>query len=212
MVGIDEMWIDFGYKLDKERNRMIALNHDEQWFHTAEGIAVFNKITTLEDRIWFMMEYLKSVIKESHIIGKIREINRDYEISCINETSSRLAIFLADAIYGSDLPYATYPALIDKNQNPFLAYWASRSFGNNWKRDNFYEKYSSIIYEENSKRKPGDAKSFRQQMLDTVGGEYAPETCKQAFDALPSTSAFDLTPPLLLIQLKNTWIFDRYKY
>lgn len=186
------------------------IKHDVKWFRSAQGIAKFNKISTLEERMFFILAFLKSVISESGVLGKISyRITKDYQISRMNEIASGLAIFLADAIYNSDLPCATYPALIDLEENPFLEYWQCRDFGKDLKKEDFFKHFSSIIFEENDNRQNNETVTFEEQMIDQFGSNFSESAHELAFEILPDTAVFDLMPELQLIQLKNMWIFDR---
>ena len=77
------------------------------WFLSKPGCDAFNALKTLEDRSAFLYSYLKQII------------NVDFEE---DQLLFRIAFFFADAIMGSTLPYNTYPALIDPEKNPFVAY------------------------------------------------------------------------------------------
>ncbi len=55
---------------------------------------------------------------------KLKEILH-HEISGNDEKTTRFALFLADAIYGSGLPFAEEPAILDPRQNPYLAFFTN---------------------------------------------------------------------------------------
>ena len=86
---------------------MDVIERNADWFASDEGISTFQTLTDKGDRTIFLYSYLKaatdcSVKTCKHLI--------------------RVAFFLEDAIATSALPYAAYPALIDRKQNPFVAY------------------------------------------------------------------------------------------
>lgn len=180
-----------------------------QWFQTKKAAAEFKKCTSLEDRAIFISEYLKCIINEyRQKQGPYKQFN-DFEMSRINKVSFGFAIFLADAIYGSDLPYATYPALIDEKQNPFFSTWVGYRYGaekNYYK--SIFEAFTSIIEEENNRRR-NDKTTFKQELIDEVGTATAQEYSAQIFSVLPDTDIYDLVPSLQAIQLKNMWFFER---
>ena len=86
---------------------MDVIERNADWFTSEEGIRAFEALTTKGDRTIFLYSYLKaasvsSVKTSKHLI--------------------KVAFFLEDAVASSSLPYATYPAIIDCEQNPFAAY------------------------------------------------------------------------------------------
>lgn len=187
---------------------MVDIIHNAQWYQTAEAIAEFEKMSSLEDRVVFISEYLKCIINEHRQKqGPYKQFN-DFEMSCINKVSFGFAIFLADAIYGSDLPYSTYPALIDKKQNPFFESWLALEFGKDNSIHPIFEDFTSIIAEENA-RKRNDTKTFKQELISKVGTANAQKYSAQIFSILPDTGIYDLVPSLQIIQLKNIWFFER---
>lgn len=103
---------------------MVNINHNAQWFQSAAGVAEFEKITTLEERTIFIQAFLEKTtdeLKENKLL--------EYEREDAKKNNFRFALFLADAIYGSILPYSKYPALIDVNQNPFMKKWKDNKYG-----------------------------------------------------------------------------------
>ncbi len=86
---------------------MDVIERNADWFASEEGIGAFQTLTTKGDRTIFLYSYLKaactsSVKSSKHLI--------------------KVAFFLEDAVAGSAFPYAAYPAVIDRKQNPFVAY------------------------------------------------------------------------------------------
>lgn len=180
---------------------MATANHGAEWFLSNEGIAKFSALKTLEERMLFILEYLSSKIDYS------QKYNND-ELLRINEVTFQFAVFLADAIYGSDLHYATYPALINPDMNPFLRCWISNNFGQHAHQFSIYASFTKIIENENKRRK-SDAKTFKQELIDEIGVANAQKYSDQIFSILPDTEIYNIVPSLQLIQLKNKWFFDR---
>ena len=86
---------------------MELLDHDDQWFLSKPGCDAFALVKTLEDRSAFLYSYLRKIAPAS--------FDEDQMLF-------RIAFFLAAAVMESTLPYNTYPALIDPEKNPFVAY------------------------------------------------------------------------------------------
>ena len=89
---------------------MELLNFDANWFYSEKGQKAYSSIKSLEDRSVFLYSYLR----------KIAPADFDED-----QMLFRIAFFLADAVMDSTLPYSTYPALIDPQKNPFVAYLAN---------------------------------------------------------------------------------------
>ena len=89
---------------------MELIKRETPWFLSSAGCNAFASTKTLEDRSVFLYSYLKQIAPE-----KFDE----------DQTLFRTAFFLADAVMDSPLPYSTYPALIDPQKNPFVAYLAN---------------------------------------------------------------------------------------
>jgi len=172
-----------------------------EWFFSSEGIAQFSAYKNLEDRVLFILKYLSKKIDYSQKYS-------NEELVRINAITFHFAVFLADAIYGSDLPYATFPALIDPDKNPFMRSWISNNYGQRAHQFSLYAAFTKIIEKENKQRK-GDAKTFRQELIDEIGVANAQKYSDQIFSFLPDTAIYDIVPSLQLIQLKNKWFFDR---
>ena len=86
---------------------MELLNFDASWFCSEKGQKAYSSIKSLEDRSVFLYSYLR----------KIAPADFDED-----QMLFRIAFFLADTVVDSTLPYSTYPALIDPQKNPFVAY------------------------------------------------------------------------------------------
>ena len=89
---------------------MELLNFDANWFCSETGQKAYSAIKSLEDRSVFLYSYLRKIAPADFDEGQML---------------FRIAFFLADAVVDSKLPYSTYPALIDPQKNPFVAYLAN---------------------------------------------------------------------------------------
>lgn len=180
---------------------MVNINHDAQWFQSADGVAEFEKITTLDERTLFIQQFLKKKTKESGTYFY------DYEKSSMEKVSFHLALFLADAIHGSSFPYAKYPALLDGTHNPFVAYWQGEgNYGKaGWR--SFYNEFSQILLNENKKYYQDGNGKFKQQLEIKAAQLQVEGHLDQVLEMFPDTTVFDLDPILQPIQLKNMWLF-----
>ena len=86
---------------------MEYLHQESAWYTSPQGINAYEKLRTLDEKTIFVYAYLQKLVHSS--------FSKD-------NTCFRLALFLADAVAEANLPYSTYPALVDPKQNPFLAY------------------------------------------------------------------------------------------
>ena len=89
---------------------MELLKKDKQWFLSDEGSKRFAALSSVGDRAVFIYSYLKTFA------------NDFFEKENILFKTSFL---LADAIFGSDVPYSSYPSLLDEKVNPFVAFVAN---------------------------------------------------------------------------------------
>lgn len=173
---------------------MVDINHNAQWFLSADGVAEFEKITTLAERAIFIQAFLEKTTDELKE-NKLLEHERDDA----KKTNFRFALFLADAIYGSSLPYATYPALIDVNRNPFMEDWKRSKYGLTM----MFSVMKYMLCEENKKLfGDQDKLSFKESLIREHKELGSEQFGKDAFIYLPDTSIFDVDPSLRSIQLK----------
>ena len=172
-----------------------------QWFYSKAGIAEFEKITTLDERTLFIQQFLKKETTESGIYFY------DYEKSGMERITFHFALFLADAIYKSDLPYAKYPTLLDAKQNPFIAYWQGAGNYGKADRQSFYDAFSQIIFEENKKHLKTE--NFEQVLKAKAAQMHTECYLDQVLQVMPDRIVFDLIPALQAIQLKNIWFFGK---
>lgn len=89
---------------------MELLKKDKQWFLSDEGGKKFAALSSVGDRAVFIYSYLKSFANDS--LEK-------------NNILFKTSFLLADAILNSDLPYSTYPGILDEKVNPFVAFVAN---------------------------------------------------------------------------------------
>ena len=89
---------------------MELLKKDKQWFLSDEGGKEFAALSSVGDRAVFIYSYLKTFADDS------------FEKENVLFKTSFL---LADAIFNSDVPYSTYPSILDEKVNPFIAFIAN---------------------------------------------------------------------------------------
>lgn len=85
---------------------MEPIKQPKSWFLTDAACQEYAALTTLEERSVFLYSYLKQVASDT--------MNQKGFVF-------KTAFFLADAVAGSSLPYAAYPAIINGAENPFVA-------------------------------------------------------------------------------------------
>lgn len=93
---------------------MELLKKDKKWFQSEEGRECFAALNSVGDRAVFIYSYLKTFANDSFEKGSI-----------LFKTS----FLLADAIFNSDVPYGTYPGILDEKVNPFVAFIANAKKG-----------------------------------------------------------------------------------
>ena len=175
-----------------------------QWYFTEAGIAEFQKIATLDERTLFIQQFLKKKTTES------KTYFYDYEKSGMERITFQVALFLADAIHSSNLPYAKYPALLDADQNPFVAYWQNNGNYGKSNFQSFYTAFSNIILGENKKH--SETPNFEQVLKEKAAQLHAEGHLDRVLQRMPDTVVFDLHPALQSVQLKNMWFFGNKEW
>lgn len=180
---------------------MININHKAEWFQSADAVAEFGKLTLLEERVIFIQAFLERTTDEL-TENKLLE----YEREQARKNNFRLALFLADAIYGSDLPYAQYPALIDVKQNPFMKDWKDNKYGLRL----MHHVLDYILCEKESKKLRGNqaGTSFKKSLMSEYAELGSEEFGDDAFDQLPDTAIFDMEPAVRSMKLKLMCLFE----
>ncbi len=108
---------------------MKLYNNEKEWFFSADASAEFATLTTVAERTAFIYSYLKIVAND---VFRYRSIRLYESIESVlhnhwpdvkkDNLLLKTALLFADEIYLSDMPYAKYPNIIDKEKNPFMAY------------------------------------------------------------------------------------------
>ena len=165
------------------------------WFLSGPGCAAFDALKTLEDRSAFIYSYLRQITKV------------DFEE---DQLLFRIAFFFADAVMGSTLPYGTYPAVIDPEKNPFVAYLKNADRYPGGKA--VYYIFLSILHGIAAPMKLNEW-VYEQQLEE-------PEYLEQKMKALGkpffvagmgmvSADAFAIEEPLQQVQLKLIWLMSQ---
>jgi hypothetical protein len=174
---------------------MELLEHDAQWFLSKPGCDAFASAKTLEDRSVFLYSYLKQVAPA--------DFDKDQMLF-------RIAFFFAEAIMGSTLPYNTYPALIDPEKNPFVAYLKNADHYPG--AQTTYYVFLSILH--------GIATPIRQnewiydtqfedpEYLEKKLTELGKCFCSSAV-GMTDVDAFDIEESLQPVQLKLIWLMGQ---
>lgn len=173
---------------------MKLIQHDALWFMSEAGCNKFTSVKTLEDRSVFLYSYLKQIAKA------------DFEE---DQLLFRIAFFFADAIMGSALPYNTYPALIDPEKNPFVAYIKNADHYPGGKA--VYHIFLSILHGIAMPAKQNEW-VYDQQLKEPEYLEKKLEELGKSFFVaglgMVSADAFAIEEPLQQVQLKLIWLMS----
>lgn len=178
---------------------MELIKQNTAWFFSEDGCRQFASLKTLDERSIFLYSYLRTIVRKSVFEKK--------------NVLFKTAFFLADAVMESALPYNTYPALIDPQKNPFVAYLSKAWYIPNM--DDVYYIYLAILHKIANPANGDDW--IYDRMLDNFGStEYIKKKLKELgkcflTDATEviSPEAFAIEEPLQLLQLKLIWLFDQ---
>lgn len=173
---------------------MELLKKDNAWFLSDEGSKQFAALSSLEERIIFIYSYLKTISKESFEEEK---------------TLLKIALFIADAVYNSDLSYSKYPEILKADSNPFVAFLQnSITFSG---KEKTYVIFTAIL---NNKANAFNKSEwiYDREILDSNDLESDLEERKIEF--LPGYTTMMIDPEvynidskLKLLQLELVWIF-----
>ena len=174
---------------------MELINHEAPWFLSSAGCNAFASTKTLEDRSVFLYSYLKQIAPE--------DFDKD-------QVLFRTAFFLADAIMGSTLPYSTYPALINPEKNPFVAYLSNISQYPGAKT--VYYIFLSILHGLAMPIRQNEwvydqqisEPEYMQQKLTELGRCF----CSSDID-MASVDAFSIEESMQPVQLKLIWLIGQ---
>lgn len=173
---------------------MELLERDAQWFLSKPGCDAFASAKTLEDRSVFLYSYLKQTAPA--------DFDKDQMLF-------RIAFFFADAIMGSTLPYNTYPALIDPEKNPFVAYLKNADHYPGGKA--VYYIFLSILHGIAAPMKLNEW-VYEQQLEEPEYLEQKMKALGKPFFAagmgMVSADAFAIEEPLQQVQLKLIWLMS----
>lgn len=169
---------------------MELLKKEKAWFLSDEGGKKFAALDSLEERTIFIYSYLKTIAHES------------FEE---NKTLFKLAFFIADAVYESDITYSKYPEILKAESNPFVAFLANaQKFSGNEKT---YIILTSILHNKanafNKSEWIYDEKEFDSNDLSERGIQFLPSSSSSMIDL----EIYNIDSDLKLLQLELVWIF-----
>ena len=162
---------------------MELLHYDSQWFFSDAGKTQFSGLQTLEDRCAFIYSYLRTVASPE--LDKARLL-------------IRVAFFLADGVWGSSLPYAAYPDVIDPGKNPFVAYLTKATVCPDLQ--GLYCVFLAILHETADPKKKDEWIYSAKVPEELVRAYCGSET------ALADPGVFEIEEALQLVQLKLIWL------
>ena len=177
---------------------MELLKKDTAWFLTDEGGKQFAALDSLEERAIFIYSYLKTIAHESFEKDK---------------TLFKMAFFIADAVYSSDVTYSKYPEILKADSNPFVAFLKNAEiFSGNEKtyviltavlnnKANAFDK-SDWIYDEEILDCELEADEFESELAER-GIEFLPGSGT----TMPDPELYNIDSKLRLMQLQLVWIF-----
>ena len=175
---------------------MDYLSREPAWFLSQSGASAFNSKTNLEEKTLFIYAYLRKCLHESY----------DKDKTCFH-----FALFLADAIHNSQLPYGSYPALIDPTQNPYLAFLIQ--WGKHPGERILYYGFMSILHQIADPMDPGnwvyDKTCIGTEALAAKLVELEHNFYDERPVDLPHPGVFDIEEPLQSVQLKLMWFFNK---
>lgn len=173
---------------------MEIINADSGWFLSKEGENAFSALQSLEDRAIFVYSYLKTKVHEGY--------EQDSSLM-------KAAFFIVDALYTSNLPYATYPAVISEDKNPFVSYLVKQDKYPGQSR--IYYAFLSILHGIADPKRHDewiyDEELFSsgevKQKLKDLGHDFYVNSSLDMADP----AAFEIEDDLKLIQMKIVWLF-----
>lgn len=174
---------------------MELINYEASWFLSKPGCDAFASLQTLEERSVFLYSYLKQAAR----------VNFEED-----QLLFRTAFFLADAVMESDLPYSKYPALVDPEKNPFVAYLLNADTCPGIRT--VYYIFLSILHGIADPFKH-NAWVYNKQISDPEYlGEKLTELgkcfCEIGIE-MPSVEAFAIEESLQTVQLKLIWLLGQ---
>ena len=176
---------------------MDLIKRETSWFLSDEGKTAFEKCKNLEDRSIFIYSYLSSFASKA--------LNK-------NSLLFRIAFLLADEIYTSNLPYASYPALLSPTENPYVAYAknAKKVYGGIKDYCIFLSILHNICDPFNTNDWIYDQKLFEKNgyydQLEELDSQFF-----ENGDNVISGEAYNLESALRPVQVEIAWLFYLYK-
>ena len=163
---------------------------NEEWFFTSEACSEFDKLDTLADRTAFINAYLMAVLGQGERSGN---------------WLLKFALLLADEIHKSDLDYAKYPDLIDKQKNPFVASVLNSKY--ECEEEVFYYTLLAVLHEFSNPLDPDDWIYRYESDFDDFKN-IVEKHCK-AFESILSgdPSAYEIAENKEKIQMEIIWLF-----
>ncbi len=166
------------------------------WYTTDAGVKAYQALRTQEDKTLFFYAFLQ------------KKLHKSFENDNI---CFKFALFLADAVANSSLPYSTYPEIIDPQKNPYLAYlvcWEKYP----GKRVLYYG-FMSILHGladpmlRNSWIYDKDlmgSEALQHKLVELERNFYNEDAA-----LIPSPLAYEIEDNLSDLQLKLRWFFDK---
>lgn len=171
-------------------------------FLSEKGVDLYNRLGTLDEKTIFIYVFLSRVWPED-LCCPDDAIEEEMDIRF------KFAFFLADAISNADLEYSTFPALIDKKKNPYLAYLVNT--GDLHRKRNVYYAFMSILH---GTADPLDADNWIydiETMKNEELSDKMEEMGKDFYDgdliSYPDPQIYEIDEKLLPVQLKIKWFF-----
>ncbi len=185
---------------------MELITNDAAWFLSSSGKQAFDECKNLEERSVFLYSYLLRITEKN-----LRRTSQNN----IKTFLFKMAFLLSNSISTSNTEYSSYPALIDANKNPFIAYISKVQEADNTEGvycillsilhgiANPYDNDSWIYDEHLFDNDPslGDAKykvkteELGKKFIENLGGE------------IINTTAYDIDESLREIQAEIAYLF-----
>ncbi len=94
---------------EKEKYVINEVKRDREWYFSSEGESAYLQADTLGKKVAFFHEYLTKVISSKS-----------------EKEAYKVALLLAIGIAKSQLSYASYPSIINEEENPMLSYYKEK--------------------------------------------------------------------------------------
>lgn len=157
-------------------------------------MSTYANLHTLEEKTVFLYAVLQKLVHSSF---------------CKDNTCFKFALFLADAVASAQLPYSSYPVLIDPEKNPFLAYLVN--CGKNPGNRIVYYAFMAILHGIADPMKQNewiyDKELMGSEELQAKLVELEHNFYDEEGPHMPNPLAFDIEEELTGLQLKLMWFF-----